>query len=127
MKGQCYCGQVQYVISGDFKFVAHDHCSICRRISGAPFVTWAGVMEPQLAVTQGAMHLTTFKSTPPAERQFCGTCGSHLFFRSTRFPGEVHVTVATLTDELKTPPHAHAYYADRVPWITVQDDLPKHS
>jgi len=125
MRGQCYCGSIQYEISEPLKFVVHDHCTICQRIHGAAFVTWAGVKEAQWKLLKGESLLGRFQSTPEAERQFCSRCGSHLFFRSTKWKGEVHVTVATLTDKLPYPPKAHVYYSDRVDWFTVADDLPK--
>lgn len=125
-KGQCYCGAIQYEIEGPFKFVAHDHCSICRRISGAAFVTWAGVKESQFKLIQGADRLSKFSTTAEAERQFCSTCGSHLFFRSTRWPGEVHFTVSTLTTKLESPPKAHVFYSDKAEWMEIHDNLPKY-
>lgn len=125
LKGQCYCGAVQYEVTGPFKFIGHDHCSICRRISGAPMVTWAGVLEEQMKLLK-SVGLQKFKSTPEAEREFCCTCGSHLFFRSTRWPGEVHFTVATLTSKLNIKPRAHVFFSDKAEWFDIVDDLPKY-
>lgn len=124
--GQCFCGAVKYEIERPLKFVAHDHCSICRRISGAPFVTWGGVKEHQFKLLAGAGSLSSFKTTSEAERQFCKTCGSHLFFRSTRWPGEIHFTVSTITSEFLDQPKAHVFYSDKVNWITIDDSLPKY-
>jgi hypothetical protein len=126
MKGQCYCGKVRYEVTGPLKFVAHDHCAICRKISGAAFVTWAGVKEPQMELTDSESSLSVFRSTPDAERSFCSHCGSHLFFRSTRWPGEVHFTVSTLTDPLEHKPQANVFFTDRAPWIDGCESLPKY-
>ena len=65
---------------------------------------------------------------PTAQRSFCGRCGTPLFFESTRWPGEVHVTLATLDPRVAATlqPQAHVYWADRVPWIVVgEDGLPR--
>jgi hypothetical protein len=124
MTGRCYCGAVRYEVTPPFKFIAHDHCSICRRISGAAFVTWAGVKETQFKLLSGEKALREYKSTEAAVRHFCATCGSHLFFRSIRWPGEVHVTVATLDEGVE--PKAHVFYTDKASWIHVHDDLPKY-
>lgn len=126
LEGQCYCGSVKYRVSLPLKFIAHDHCSICRRISGAPFVTWSGVREEQFLLLCGQDMLTTYKSTPDAERQFCETCGSHLFFRSKRWPGEVHFTYSTLTSKNIEAPRAHVFINDKVTWLDFQDSLPKY-
>ena len=41
-RGSCLCGEVGFVAALPSKWVAHCHCSRCRRAHGAPFVTWAG-------------------------------------------------------------------------------------
>lgn len=126
MKGQCFCGIVKYGFEGPVKFVAHDHCSICRRISGAAFVTWVGVKESQFHLTSGESFLTKYRSSKDSERLFCSSCGSHLFFRSSRWEGEVHITLATVIDGELLQPRAHVFYSDRVSWCPVNDDLPKY-
>jgi hypothetical protein len=125
-KGSCFCGAVTYQVSEPFKFIAHDHCSICRRTSGAAFVTWCGVKDSQFSLLSGRENLTTFKSTTEAERQFCNTCGSHLFFRSSRWPQEIHVTRATITSPIEEAPRAHVFFSDKADWCLVMDDLPKY-
>jgi hypothetical protein len=124
-EGSCFCGRVRYRIAPPAKFVVHDHCSMCRRIAGAPFVTWCGVLADQFELVAGEDALTTFASSAEATRQFCGTCGSHLFFRSSRWPGEVHVTLATLADAEGLEPRAHVFYSDHVPWLDTAAALPR--
>ena len=122
-EGSCFCGRVRYRIAAPVKFVAHDHCSMCRRIAGAPFVTWCGVKEGQFEMLAGEDALTTFASSAHATRQFCTTCGSHLFFRSTNWPGEVHVTLAPLHAPEGLVPKAHVFYSDRAPWLDLDAKL----
>ena len=69
--GSCFCGAVTYRVRGEPKFVAHDHCSICRRIAGAAFVTWAGFTDDTFEIISGEPTLTTFPSTKEGQRQFC--------------------------------------------------------
>lgn len=127
--GACFCGRVRYRIRGPAKFVAHDHCSICRRIAGAAFVTWCGVKENAFELLAGEGDLTTFASSSEAARQFCKHCGSHLFFRSTRWPGEVHVTLATLRVDPGArealSPKVHVFYSDKAEWLDLDADLPR--
>ena len=127
IEDRCFCGTVRYRIQEPVKFVAHDHCSICRRIAGAAFVTWFGVQdESQFELVSGTDALTTFASSAEATRQFCRQCGSHLFFRSSRWPGEVHITLASVTHGAESLiPLAHVFYSDRVPWCAIEDALPK--
>ena len=124
-QGRCYCGRVRYELTGPVKFVAHDHCSICRRTSGAAFVTWVGVTDDRFSMVAGEDALTTFASTPEARRQFCSTCGTPLFFRSPRWSGETHVTLATVDEPHDLVPKVHVFFSDKAPWFEPGDDLPK--
>jgi len=126
IKGQCYCGKVKFEFDPPIKFMAHDHCSICRKVSGSPFTTWVGTFDDKFRILSGADNLSAFKTTPEATREFCKTCGSHLFFKSSRWPGEVHVTAGSLTTEMSDAPQAHVFFSDRVKWIEVNDGLPKY-
>jgi hypothetical protein len=124
--GSCFCGGVEYEVSKPIKFVAHDHCSICRRISGSAFVTWCGVKADQFKLISGAHLISSFKSTSEAERQFCRTCGTHLFFRSSHWEGEVHFTLATIKQSMDELPKAHVFYSDKVAWLEINDELLKY-
>jgi hypothetical protein len=48
-----------------------------------------------------------------------------MFFESTRWPGEVHVARSLLPDVLDKEPVAHVFYETHVPWLDVEDTLPK--
>lgn len=77
--GACLCGAVAF--SGHGRAVAaHEcHCGQCRRWSGHvwAYVTmrWAAL---EFAREDG---LRWYRHTPRAQRGFCGTCGSTLFWR----------------------------------------------
>ena len=118
--GSCFCGAVRYRIALPALWVAHCHCTMCRRAQGAAFVTWAGADESRFVVESGEESLTRFKSSPPAVRTFCSRCGTPLFFQSTRWPGEVHVTLATLDSADGLEPAGHVHWDDRVPWVHLE-------
>ncbi len=48
-----------------------------------------------------------------------------MFFQSTRWPGEMHIARALLTDPLDRLPSAHVFYESHVSWLEVSDGLPK--
>lgn len=107
------------------KWVAHCHCSQCQHSHGAAFVTWVGVNDYQLSIHDAQQSLKWFPSLPEAERGFCSNCGSSLFFRSPRWPGEIHVARANFCEPVDRNPQIHAYYDTHVSWVTINDDLPK--
>ena len=82
--GNCLCGSVGFTVNLPSKWCAHCHCSMCRRAHGAGYVTWVGFEEKQFNITSGADVLTWFSSSTGAQRGFCSTCGSTVFFRSQR-------------------------------------------
>jgi hypothetical protein len=100
---------------------------MCRRAQGAAFVTWFGVSGDAFEFIGPGDRLRIHRSSPEASRSFCGRCGSPLFFESTRWPGEIHVTLASLDPEAAAglQPEAHVYWNDHVEWSAVHDDLPK--
>lgn len=125
IRGACLCGAVRFELTPPTKWCAHCHCTLCRRAHGAAFVTWVGVKNDAFRVVVGADRLRDYASTAPAQRSFCTTCGSTLFFRSTKWPDEVHVVVANLLDPLDRAPGGHVWWSDRAPWFDLHDDLPK--
>jgi ribosomal protein S18 acetylase RimI-like enzyme len=98
---------------------------MCRRAHGAAYVTWFGVERERLRLTAGAEALSRYASSPQATRAFCSRCGSMLFFESSRWPDEVHVTLASLHGELDHAPAAHVFFDDRARWVAIGDRLPR--
>lgn len=123
-EGGCLCGAVRYRFTGAPHHVSHCHCTMCRRASGAPVVTWATVREDRLAFAAG--ELRWFQSSDHARRGFCARCGTPLFFSSTRFPGWIDVTAASLDQPERLTPTHHIYEPDRLAWLIMTDGLPRH-
>lgn len=121
--GACFCGNVSYTVQLPVLWHAHCHCTMCRRVHGAAFVTWFGVAEGQYTLDQ--RDVIWYQSSPEAERGRCRHCASQLFFRSTVWPGELHIASASLTTPIDIKPQAHVYYADKVDWLEINDALPK--
>ena len=117
--GTCLCGDVRFDLTYPSRWVAHCHCSLCRRAHGAAFVTWIGMEDTHVAIDDPHSRLRWYASTPGAERGFCSRCGSTLFFRSGRWPGELHVAHANLEGPADRAPQAHAYWDTHVEWVAV--------
>lgn len=125
--GSCLCGQVRFTVEWPSKWVAHCHCTLCRRAHGAAFVTWFGMQNDHARIDDSAGALRWYASSPGAERGFCAHCGSSLFFRSDRWPGELHIVLANLEGEVDRAPMAHVFWETHVDWATVDpgDGLPR--
>jgi len=123
--GKCLCGAISFSIQFPSKWVVHCHCTMCRRAHGAAFVTWVGVESPQARVDDPSGALQWYASSAEAERGFCKRCGSSLFFRSSKWPGELHLVVANFAEPMDRAPQAHVNYDTHVDWFAANDDLRK--
>lgn len=123
-RGACLCGAVRFAATLPSKWVAHCHCTRCQRAHGAAFVTWVGMEASRVEVIDPRDALRWFGTEGAGERGFCATCGSTLFFRAPRWPGELHLARALFTDPVDRAPQLHAYYDTHVDWTTVDDGLP---
>lgn len=122
-RGGCQCGAVRFSYEGPSLWCAHCHCTQCQRTHGAPLVTWVGVAEERFHLERGG-GLRWYHSSAAAERGFCSTCGSPLFFRAERFPGEIHVARSAIEGDIDLAPSAHVYGDTRPDWFPFQDALP---
>jgi hypothetical protein len=123
-EGGCACGAVRYAIAGALRWAAHCHCRDCRRIAGAPYVTYAGLLRPQ--VTWSGTAPSRYHSSPGVTRSFCGACDTPLAYEGERWPDEVHILAATLDDPSAIKPQAHVYVGQKLPWVQLSDGLPRY-
>lgn len=120
--GGCQCGAVRYTISGEAEHQSLCYCTDCRKSAGAPVVGWMLFARDQIEIIGSPAR---YQSSDGVERQFCGQCGSSLFyFSETVFPGQVDVTIASLDDPAAFPPQARIQLADAPAWARHMDALP---
>jgi len=125
VSGSCFCGRVCFEASMPSVFCAHCHCSMCRRIHGAGFVTWFSIPKTQLRMTAGESDLARFQSSDHGTRSFCGCCGSSLFFESTLDSERIDIPLANMDGPIDRAPQLHTYFDCRAEWVIVEDSLPR--
>lgn len=126
--GSCLCGAVQFTARLPALWAAHCHCTRCQRAHGAGFVTWVGTREAETVVTDPAAVLRWYRpNAPGAEgaRAFCSQCGSPMFFKAERWPGELHVARALFNSPVRPAPQMHVFHDTQVPWVSLGDALPR--
>jgi hypothetical protein len=122
--GHCFCGEVQFKVTGPDMYACHCHCESCRRAAGAPFVTWATFARDKLAITSGT--IVEHHSTPEVTRGHCGACGTSLTYEHADRAGQIDITLTSLDDASQIEPRAHIWIQDKVPWLCIDDDLPQY-
>ena len=120
--GTCLCGELKFDATLPTKWVAHCHCTLCQRAHGAPVVTWVGFDTGQVQIHDDQARLQWYESTPGAERGFCRRCGTTLFFRSQRWPGELHIVRSNFDGPVDREPQVHVYFDSHAPWLALGDD-----
>lgn len=125
LEGGCLCGAIRYRATGRPYHLTHCHCTLCRRASGAAFVSWFSVPSTEFEVVRGAP--ARYRSTPEAVRSFCGTCGTPLMFQRDDLPGEIDITLCSLDDPEALTPEDHTYVRSRLRWVKTCDRLPEHA
>ncbi len=97
--GSCLCGAVTFTVTSEIDHAGACHCSMCRKFSGGMYI---GIAIPPDGITfEGAENITKFTSSEWAERGFCSTCGSSVFYRVTAlgpYHGTYHIGMGALDD-----------------------------
>lgn len=125
VRGSCFCGAVAFEVTLPTLFCGHCHCSMCRRIHGAGYVTWIGVKDAQFRFVSGEDKLTVYQSSDHGRRSFCQVCGSTMFCISSHQPDVIDIVLANLHAPIDREPQAHYYFSDRVGWVPLGDELPR--
>ena len=125
LTGGCRCGAVRYEAEVDDPD-RHGlcHCEDCRRSAGAPAVAWLAVPKDGFTVSRGTA--TRWDGAGGAERYFCGTCGTGLYyFNDVVLPGIADIQSATLDEPETYPPTGQIQCAERLGYMAKLDELPE--
>ena len=121
--GSCLCDSVRFEITGPMRDVGFCHCEQRRRTSGH-YVAASPCAPDDLSFSKQET-LAWFSSSSKADRGFCRTCGSSLFWRPVHgrsisiMAGSLDRPTGLKADVHIHVPLAHDYY-------TIDDGPPQH-
>ena len=124
-EGGCLCGAVRWRAVGEPLWVAHCHCHMCRKNSGAEYVTGAGFRPSDLTWTaeKPVFYDSEFEGRK-AKRAFCPRCGS---WQSWHYMEEdVMITLGSFDHPEELRPQFHSMTEGQLPWVESYDSLPRH-
>ncbi|WP_420347134.1 GFA family protein [Pelagibius sp.] len=121
--GGCLCGAVRYRATADPIRAVHCHCTMCRRASGAAFLTH--VHFPIAAFEWIEGEPTRYRSSSEAERGFCAHCGSTLTMHEAVLDDRVQVSLGSLDRQEDIRPDDHVWTLRQLPWVRLDDGLPR--
>ena len=100
------------------------HCGLCRRASGAAFLTFVHFPKDAFTWTAGAP--TRYRSSPTAERGFCARCGGTLTMHEPVLDDRVQVALGSLDRPGDVKPDDHVWTQSQLPWLEIVDDAPRY-
>ena len=119
--GSCFCGAVQFTVTGEPVGMGYCHCESCRRWSAGPVNAFTLWKPEAVKITRGADNIGSYNKTPYSYRKWCKTCGGHVFSEHPTM-GLTDVYAAAIPD-FPFVPGVHVHYQETVLHIT--DGLPK--
>ncbi|MBT8472342.1 MAG: GFA family protein [Marinicaulis sp.] len=112
--GKCLCGAVNFSVTpkaqDDGMHVDACHCEMCRRTVGGPLMAVALEGAPKI---EDENALGVYASSDWAERLFCKSCGSNLFYRLK--DGSMHTVNAGALDDLSDAKLTVEIFIDKKP------------
>jgi len=129
LQGGCLCGRVRFEITKPAHDVYHCHCSICRKLQGALYPTYAVVARDGFRLLSDRSEQKTVDSSKGTHRHFCRTCGSHVWEEVERKPDAIWFSVGTLDDGAdpggREGTERHIFWESRTGWYEPEDGLPR--
>lgn len=122
-EGGCLCGKVRFRVAAPMLDSGYCHCRMCQKNSGSPVIAYATFPVGAFSWTRGTPG--SYASSPGARRRFCPDCGSYMMFQRDDLPNEISVNVGAFDDPTAFPPRSHIFTESRVPWLHIDDDLPR--
>lgn len=120
-KGSCFCGAIEFEVSGEPIAMGYCHCADCTAWLGAPVNAFSFWPPDNVQITRGEDNVGTFNKSEYSYRKFCRTCGGALMTDHPAF-GFVDVYPSLMPDFTHVPT-LHVNYA--VKTISIADGLPK--
>ena len=120
-KGACFCGSVEFTVSGSPAAQGYCHCESCRKWSAGPVNAFTLWNPEAVKIEKGADKIGEYHKTEQSYRQWCTVCGGHLLTRHPTWD-LVDVYAATIP-AFPFEPGIHVNYESTV--LPMKDGLPK--
>lgn len=119
--GGCLCGAVAFEVRGPLTPPTACHCSQCRRQTGHFVVSTNAARDDVTFLKEDG--LAWYRSSDIAERGFCRTCGSTLFW-SADGAKTISIALGALDPPTGLKIAKHIYAADKSDYYDITEDVP---
>jgi len=120
-KGGCFCGAVQFTVTGEPAAMGYCHCESCRMWSAGPVNAFTLWRPDALRITRGASEINSYAKTDRSHRKWCRVCGGHLF---TAHPSwDLTDVYAAVIPDFPFRAGVHVHYQETK--LRIKDGVPK--
>jgi hypothetical protein len=119
VEGSCLCGAVRWQLEG-LEWMAHCHCSRCRKAHGAAFATYVASAASGFR-RSGGEHVGCYQAEGGLPRCFCRRCGSVVPSDATG--ASAYSPAGNLLADPGIRPQSHMFVGSKAPWFEIADDL----
>jgi hypothetical protein len=117
VEARCLCRKVAVEIEFPAFWAWHDHTAATRRAHGAACATYVGCWRKRFRVTKGEKQLRRFEDEATRSvRNFCGTCGSPVFYERSHSPHMVNIPRALFDARVGREPLYHIGIHEKRDW-----------
>ncbi|MEM6971706.1 MAG: GFA family protein [Pseudomonadota bacterium] len=120
--GRCYCGATRITMAAPPEVVAYCHCADCRRWTGAPVAAFAAFGASSVTVTPDP---GAWSVVPGVARRTCPVCGSPMTAAFDYLAGQIYVPLGVIDQAEALQPGLHAHADAALPWLRIDDGLPR--
>ena len=117
IEGGCFCGFIRYRFPVNDYPSSNCHCSMCRSISGAPYVSWMAIPVSDFEYSQGEPKKIV--SSSHGSRYFCQDCGTPVVCLLKEYPEQIYITISSLDKPEDFEPKGDMYTKDKLPWVKI--------
>src|SRR5262249_43623817 len=111
-RGGCLCGAVRYELAGKPRMGAACYCRACPYVAGGAPAHAMVVSRQDISGTgTTTTYWTEAESGRRVAREFCATCGTHLFAYGESKPARVALKVGSLDDPSQFKPQLAIWMA----------------
>jgi len=122
-RGSCLCGKVRFETHGKLRGVVYCHCSQCRKQSGHFFAA-TNVQDDAISIL-GRENVKWYAASDFAQRGFCGTCGSVLFWKHHKLD-YTSIMAGAFDQPSGLKGEYHIFVADKGDYYEIDDTLPQY-
>ncbi|MEM7300399.1 MAG: GFA family protein [Pseudomonadota bacterium] len=120
--GNCLCGVVSYRVTGEMRDIMACHCSQCRKQTGHHYAA-TNARNDALTIS-GEENLTWYAASDMAQRGFCSTCGSALFWKPND-GAYTSILAGSLDDGHGLKLTKHIFCADKGEYYEIDPNIPQ--